>query len=166
MQQRDALMTISLDHYEDPNPGPADNKNIDESVIQSKEDSIGMFNELRSLSTDESVMICERILLKSGYKRVKITAISKGNYIEGDCIFQKNQFLWLKVLFRLNRNESSIDSKAIRGFRTAMRGHADRGILLTTNTFTMDAKWEAARKDVLPIILVDRYELIEMINKL
>jgi restriction system protein len=166
MQERNALMTMPLDYHEDFDTGSSGDNSTDESIRKSKDDSIRMFNELRSLSTDESVGICERILLKSGYKRVKITAISKGNYIEGDCIFQKNQFLWLKVLFRLNRNETSIDSKAIRGFRTAMRGHADRGILLTTNTFTMDAKWEAARKDVLPIKLIDRFKLIEIIDKL
>jgi hypothetical protein len=42
----------------------------------------------------------------------------------------------------------------------------DKGILMTTNTFTMDAKWEAAREGVLPIMLVDRYKLLELINQL
>ena len=176
-------MHISLDCHEDPDldttlnrrsiqpsieKKSTGNKSIDESITKpkSKDDSVRIFNELENISTDESAIICERILLKLGFQKVNITAISKGTYIEGDCIFEKNPFLWLNVMFRLDRNENSIDSKTVRCFRTAMRDRADKGILMTTNTFTMDAKWEAAREGVLPILLIDRYKLIKMINKL
>jgi restriction system protein len=143
-----------------------ENKRYAKSINTDNDHRIDPFNQLQSLSTEESARICKKILSKSGFAKTNITAISRGRYIEGECIFEKNPFHWLKVLFRLDRHKYSIDSKAVRGFRTAMRGRADKGILMTTNTFTMNAKWEASREGVLPIMLIDRYKLIELINKL
>jgi restriction system protein len=43
-----------------------------------------------------------------------------------------------------------------------MMGRADKGIIMTTGTFTMDAKREARRDGVTPIELVDGEKLIDM----
>jgi len=43
-----------------------------------------------------------------------------------------------------------------------MLGRADKGIILTTGSFTRDAKQEAQRDSVPPIELVDGDKLIEM----
>lgn len=45
-------------------------------------------------------------------------------------------------------------------------GRADKGIIMTTGTFTLDAKKEARRDGVPPIELVDGDALIEMFEKL
>jgi restriction system protein len=43
-----------------------------------------------------------------------------------------------------------------------MMGRADKGIIMTTGTFTMEAKREARRDGVTPIELVDGDKLVEM----
>lgn len=45
-------------------------------------------------------------------------------------------------------------------------GRADKGIILTTGTFTADAKKEAIRDGVPPIELVDHEKLLDMMETL
>ena len=45
-------------------------------------------------------------------------------------------------------------------------GRADKGIIITTGTFTLDAKKEARRDGVPPIELVDGEALIQMFERL
>lgn len=47
-----------------------------------------------------------------------------------------------------------------------MAGRADKGIILTTGTFTAEARREAVRDGVPPIELVDGEKLIDMFEKL
>lgn len=53
----------------------------------------------------------------------------------------------------------------VRDFRGAMAGRADKGIILTTGTFTADAKREATRDGVPPIELVDQDKLVAMFER-
>ena len=45
-------------------------------------------------------------------------------------------------------------------------GRADKGIILTTGTFTLEAKKEAVRDGVPPIELVDGEKLLDMFETL
>jgi len=47
-----------------------------------------------------------------------------------------------------------------------MQGRADKGIILTTGTFTAEAKREAVRDGVSPIELVDGEKLVSMLERL
>ena len=47
-----------------------------------------------------------------------------------------------------------------------MQGRADKGIILTTGTFTSDAKAEAVRDGVVPIEMVDGEKLINLFESL
>jgi restriction system protein len=47
-----------------------------------------------------------------------------------------------------------------------MMGRADKGIIITTGSFTTEAKKEAVRDGVPPIELVDGENLIEMLESL
>ncbi len=54
----------------------------------------------------------------------------------------------------------------VRDFRGAMQGRADKGIIITTGTFTAEAQREAGRDGAPPIELVDGMALIGMLEKL
>ena len=47
-----------------------------------------------------------------------------------------------------------------------MMGRADKGLILTTGTFTTDSKREAVRDGVPPIELVDGNKLVELFEQL
>jgi len=54
----------------------------------------------------------------------------------------------------------------VRDFRGAMMGRADKGIIITTGSFTAEARKEAVRDGVPPIELVDGEKLVAMLEQL
>jgi restriction system protein len=71
-----------------------------------------------------------------------------------------------KVVFQCKKYKGSVGAPQIRDFRGAMMGRADKGIILTTGTFTTDARKEALRDGVHPIELVDGEKLVHMMEEL
>jgi restriction system protein len=53
------------------------------------------------------------------------------------------------------RYRGSVGSAVVRDFRGAMVGRGDRGLLITTATFTSQARQEASREGAPPIDLID-----------
>jgi restriction system protein len=47
-----------------------------------------------------------------------------------------------------------------------MAGRADKGIIITTGTFSSEARREASRDSVPPIELIDGEKLVDMIEEL
>lgn len=57
-------------------------------------------------------------------------------------------------------------SSAIRDFRGAMVGRSDKGLLITTGTFTPEAKREATRDGAPAIDLIDGDQLCDLLKSL
>lgn len=79
---------------------------------------------------------------------------------------QINHLVSFKVLFQCKRFAKSVSSSHVRDFRGAMAGRADKGIIITTGTFTAEAKREATRDGVPPIELIDGDKLLDMLESL
>ena len=62
--------------------------------------------------------------------------------------------------------EADGDNKTVRDFRGAMEGRADKGIIITTGVFTVEAKKEARRDGAKPIELVNGDNLVELFQSL
>lgn len=69
------------------------------------------------------------------------------------------------VLFQCKRWRGSVGAGEIRDFRGAMVGRADKGLFITTGTFTPGAVKEATRDGAPPIDLVDGSELAEKLKE-
>ncbi|MEJ7759545.1 MAG: restriction endonuclease [Gemmatimonadaceae bacterium] len=110
--------------------------------------------------------LCQRLLRESGFVQVVVTGRSGDGGIDGYGTLQVNPLVSFKVLFQCKRLTSSVGSSTIRDFRGAMQGRADKGIILTTGTFTAEAKKEAMRDGVPPLELVDGQKLQEMFIQL
>lgn len=110
--------------------------------------------------------ISQRLLREAGFQQVSVTGRSGDNGIDGEGILEVNPFVTFKVLFQCKRYRGSVGAPVIRDFRGAMLGRADKGIILTTGTFTQDAKREARRDGAPPVELVDGMKLVEMFEKL
>jgi restriction system protein len=95
-----------------------------------------------------------------------VTGQSGDGGIDGHGILQINPLVSFKVLFQCKRYAGSVSSSALRDFRGAMQGRADKGIVITTGSFTADARREAARDGVPPIELIDGSKLAEMLAEL
>jgi restriction system protein len=144
-----------------------DNKNAsDELPDEDNDHRTILLEKLMSLSADGFERLCQRLLRESGFESVTITGKSGDGGLDGIGILQVNAFVSFKVLFQCKRYSGSISPSQVRDFRGAMMGRADKGIILTTGTFTSEAKKEAVRDGVPPIELVDGEKLLDMFETL
>lgn len=109
---------------------------------------------------------CQRLLRESGFQEVAVTGRAGDGGIDGIGILQVNPLVSFKVLFQCKRYKGSVSPSQVRDFRGAMMGRADKGIMITTGTFTSEARKEAVRDGVPPIELVDGEKLIAMLESL
>lgn len=121
---------------------------------------------LLSLSPSGFERLCQRLLRESGFVQVVVTGRTGDGGIDGYGTLQVNPFMSFKVLFQCKRLSSSVGASTIRDFQGAMGGRADKGIIITTGTFTADARREAARDGAAPLELVDGQKLQDMFIQL
>jgi restriction system protein len=127
---------------------------------------VTLLEVLKSLSPGGFERLTQRLLRESGFERVFVTGKSNDGGIDGHGILQINSFVSFTVLFQCKRYSGAVSSPQIRDFRGAMVGRADKGIIITTGTFTTEATKEARRDGAPPIELVDGEKLVELFEKL
>lgn len=110
--------------------------------------------------------LVQRILRESGFIHVEVTGRTGDGGIDGKGIARINGFMSFHVLFQCKRYKGSVGSSEIRDFRGAMVGRADKGLFITTGSFTPAAVKEATRDGAPPIDLVDGDELAEKLKEL
>jgi restriction system protein len=69
------------------------------------------------------------------------------------------------VFFQCKRYKGSVGPNAVRDFRGAMAGRGEKGLLITTGTFTSEAQKEARRDGAPPVDLIDGDRLCELLKK-
>ena len=122
--------------------------------------------KLQSLSPAGFERFCQRLLRESGFQEVSITGRAGDGGIDGIGILQVNALVSFKVLFQCKKYQGSVSPMQVRDFRGAMMGRADKGIIITTGSFTAEARKEAVRNGVPPIELIDGEKLILMLEQL
>ena len=108
--------------------------------------------------------LCQRLLRESGFIQVEITGRSGDGGIDGRGVVKLGQIISFHVHFQCKRYRDSISSPLIRDFRGAMVGRADKGIFITTGSFTRDARQEALRDGAPPLDLIDGDDLVKMLK--
>jgi restriction system protein len=121
---------------------------------------------LKSLPPGGFERVSQRLLRESGFERVIVTGRSGDGGIDGHGILQVNPFVSFTVLFQCKRYAGAVSASHVRDFRGAMMGRADKGIIITTGTFTTEATKEARRDGAPPIELVDGETLVQMFERL
>lgn len=120
----------------------------------------------QELSPDGFERLTKRILRESGFVQVEVTGRSGDGGIDGKGIMRLSGLLSFHVVFQCKKYQGSVSSSDIRDFRGAMIGRADKGLFITTGTFTRDAVREATRDGAPPIDLVDGDHLAEKLKEL
>jgi restriction system protein len=121
---------------------------------------------LKSLPPAGFERLCQRLLRESGFEQVIITGRSGDGGIDGHGVLQVNPFVSFTVLFQCKRYAGVVTPDKVRDFRGAMVGRADKGIIITTGSFTADAHKEALRDGAPPIELVNGEKLLDLFEKL
>jgi restriction system protein len=152
-----SLSSADDDESEDTT-APDDKIYLNQDEIQQE-----LVRTLRSLSDKGFEELCARLLRHIGFENVNVTGRAGDEGIDGEGFLLINRFVRTKVMFQCKRYEGTVGPDKIRDFRGAIQGRAERGILLTTGTFTRGAVEAAARENATPIELVDIDELIKLL---
>lgn len=124
-----------------------------------------LLGTLRAMDPSAFERLCQRVLRESGFVKVEVTGRSGDGGIDGTGILQLS-LMSFHVLFQCKRYSGSVGSGAVRDFRGAMMGRTDKGLILTTGTFSPDARREATRDGAPPIDLIDGDALCEKLKEL
>lgn len=150
-------------------PVPQKKKLQNEEVEDEIEDQLNWKEELLSvlLKIDPSAFerLSQRLLRESGFVQVEVTGKSGDGGIDGKGIARINGFLSFHIFFQCKRYKGSVGSGDIRDFRGAMQGRADKGLFITTGTFTREAIKEATRDGAPPIDLIDGNQLCNKLKE-
>ncbi len=128
-------------------------------------DKMDLLHVLQSLTPDGFEKICQRLLRESGFENVIVTGQSHDGGIDGYGTLELNPFVSFKVLFQCKRYKGTVSRAQVGDFRNAMIGRAEKGIIMTTGTFSTDAIKEANREGAPQVELVDGQKLVEMFKR-
>lgn len=107
--------------------------------------------------------LCQRLLRESGFTKVEVTGRPSDGGIDGNGVLRMN-LVSFQVLFQSKRWKSSVGPSVVRDFRGAMVGRADKGLIITTSTFTPEAKREATRDGAPAIDLIEGEDLCHLLK--
>jgi len=108
--------------------------------------------------------LAQRVLREAGFISVTVTGRSGDEGIDGLGVYRMS-LISFPVFFQCKRYRGSVRAGAVRDFRGAMAGRGDKGLLITTGTFTAEAKQEATRDGAPPIDLIDGDTLCELLKE-
>ena len=130
-------------------------------------EALDLIDVLRGLTAEGFEKVCRELLRESGFENVEVTGGSADGGIDGFGTLALNPFVSFKVIFQCKRYKegNSVSRAQVGDFRNAMIGRAEKGIIITTSSFTNAAVREANREGAPPVELVDGAKLVEMFEK-
>ncbi|MGI1968903.1 restriction endonuclease [Shewanella baltica] len=118
------------------------------------------------MSPDAFERLTQRMLRESGFVHVEVTGRTGDGGIDGKGIARINGLMSFHIAFQCKKYKGSVGAPEIRNFRGAIVGRADRGMSITTGSFTKAAVEEANRDGAAPIDLVDGDQLADKLKEL
>ncbi|MBF8186271.1 restriction endonuclease [Nonomuraea sp. K274] len=119
---------------------------------------------LMAMPPDAFERLAQRLLREAGFINATVTGRSGDGGIDGLGVYRIS-LVSFPVFFQCKRYRGSVSSSAVRDFRGAMAGRGDKGLLITTGTFTADAKAEATRDGAPPVDLIDGQRLCDLLKQ-
>ena len=152
-----------------PEPNKSTSEQIEEiteEVDNTEEWKEKLLNVLYNISPAAFERLAQRLLRESGFFQVEVTGKVGDGGIDGKGIVRVSGLLSFHVIFQCKRYRGSVTPSQIRDFRGAMQGRADKGLVITTGTFTREALKEATRDGAPPIDLIDGELLCDKLKEL
>lgn len=122
-----------------------------------------LLSALKKMEPAAFERLSQRLLRECGFVKVEVTGKSGDGGIDGVGVLRMN-LISFQVLFQCKRYAGTVSSPVVRDFRGAMQGRADKGLIITTGSFTADARREATRDGAPAIDLVDGELLCDLLK--
>jgi restriction system protein len=118
---------------------------------------------LLEVSPDGFERLAQRILREAGFTNVTVLGRPGDGGIDGVGTYRPSLVSW-PVYFQCKRYKGTVPARDVRDFRGAMAGRGEKGLFITTGSFTRDAQNEANRDGAPPIDLVDGEQLCDLLR--
>lgn len=139
---------------------------VTQEVDNTEEWKEKLLNILYNITPAAFERLAQRLLRESGFFQVEVTGKAGDGGIDGKGIVRVSGLLSFHVIFQCKRYKGSVTPSQVRDFRGAMQGRADKGLIITTGTFTREAIKEATRDGAPPIDLIDGELLCDKLKEL
>lgn len=145
---------------------PAQDKDEPDAGEQTEERSWKeqLLDQLMSMAPGAFERLVQRLLREADFDSVNVTGKSGDGGIDGLGVYRLG-LVSFPVFFQCKRYSGSVSPGHVRDFRGAMAGRGDKGLLITTGSFTADAKKEATRDGASPIDLIDGDRLCDLLKQ-
>jgi restriction system protein len=119
---------------------------------------------LMNVKPDAFERLAQRLLREAGFRNVEVLGKSGDGGIDGVGVYRLS-LVSFPVFFQCKRYRGSVGPGHVRDFRGAMSGRGEKGLLITTGSFTRDAKAEATRDGAPPVELIDGQRLCDLLQE-
>lgn len=123
-----------------------------------------LLGQLMSMSPDAFERLAQRLLREADVTSVHVTRSSHDGGIDVHGVYRLG-LVSFPVFVQCKRHRGSVSASMVRDFRGAMAGRGDKGLMITTGTFTADARREATRDGAPPIDLIDGDRLCDLLRQ-
>ena len=106
--------------------------------------------------------LSQRLLRAAGLQSVEVTSKAGDQGIDGEGILQVYLILF-SVGFQCIRYSSTVGPSTVRDFRGSIQGKHEKGLIITTATFSKAAQEAARRPGVIAIDLINGTQLCELL---
>ena len=107
--------------------------------------------------------LTQRLLRESGFTDVEVTKRSGDGGIDGYGKLKINGIIGFNIAFQCKRYQGTVGAPEIRDFRGSLTRNIEKGLFVTTGTFSSAAKEEAANIGKQQIDLIDGEALLDML---
>ena len=125
-----------------------------------------LMGTLLNISAASFERLCSRLLREAGFVEVEVTGRPGDGGIDGRGLIRLSGLVSFSVVFQCKRYSGSVGPGEVQAFQGAVQGQADRGMFLTTGTFTRSARQAATRPGAVPIDLIDGELLLDKLKEL
>ena len=122
-----------------------------------------MLERLKSLSPEAFERLAQRLLREAGFRNVEVLGKAGDGGIDGVGTYLLS-LVSFTIYFQCKRYQGSVSASAVRDFRGAMQGRGEKGLLITTGSFTQSAQAEATRDGAAPVELISGDALCDLLK--
>ena len=123
-----------------------------------------LLERLLEMPPDAFERLTQRLLREAGFRDVEVLGKAGDGGIDGVGVYRLS-LVSFPIYFQCKRYKGSVSAGTVRDFRGAMAGRGEKGLLVTTGTFTRSAREESSRDGAPPVELVDGDDLCGLLRE-